>query len=42
MIRDREIGDRLVVEVAPAQIVDIVPDSRKLEAEEPLAGSKIA
>jgi hypothetical protein len=42
MIRDREIGDRLVVEVAPAQIVDIVSDGRKLEAEKPLAGSKIA
>lgn len=42
VVRDREIGDRLIVEVAPTQIIDIVTDGRQLEAKETLASSEIA
>ena len=42
MIGDCEIGNRLVPEVASAQIVDVIADSRELEAEETLASAKVA
>nr|WP_248595207.1 MULTISPECIES: hypothetical protein [Candidatus Accumulibacter] len=42
MVRDREVGDRLVVEVAPAQIVDVVAHSRQFEAEGVLASTEVA
>ena len=42
VVRNREIGNRLVVEVAPAQIVDVVAHGRQLEAEEMLASAEIA
>jgi hypothetical protein len=42
MVRDCEIGNRPVVEVALAQIVDVVAYSRELEVEEALAGAEVA
>ena len=42
VVRDLQINDGLVVEVASAQIVDIVADGRELEAEEALAGAEVA
>ena len=42
MIRDREIGDRRVVEVAPAQVIDVVTHRRELEAKEALSGPEVA
>ena len=40
--RDRQVGHGHVVEVASAQIVDVVADRRELEAEEALAGAEVA
>ena len=42
MQRDRQVGHCHVVEVASTQIVNIVADGRKLEAEEALAGAEVA
>jgi len=41
MVRDCEIGNRLVIEVASAQIVDVFAYRWKLEAEEALAGAEV-
>ncbi len=41
VVGDREVGNRLVVEVASMQIINIVADGRQLEAKETLAGSKV-
>ena len=42
MIRDREIGNRLVLEGASTKIVDVVTDGREFESEETLACAEIA
>ena len=42
VLGDRQIGHNHVVEVAPAQIVDVLAERRELKAEEALAGAEIA
>jgi hypothetical protein len=41
VVRDRRVDDGLVVEVASAQMIDIVADGRELEAEKALAGTEV-
>jgi hypothetical protein len=42
MQRDRQIGHGNIVEVAPAQVVDVRAHRRRLEAEEALTGTEVA
>jgi hypothetical protein len=42
VVRHRQVDDGHIVEVAAAQVVDIVSDCRELEAEKSLAGTEVA